>query len=126
MSYCECLFPSKMQPSLVNVTAGGAGAPASRTSAGPPSFAPWSLPGSADTEATGEAGGDSLVAGRPAHAAPSTASQQSAAVRLLPATDPASVARASQAYLAKYAGSPYAASMVRAEVLPTTLRVVPA
>ena len=51
---------------------------------------------------------------------------QSVAVRLQPATDPASVGRASQAYLAKYKGSPYAASMVRAEVLPTTLRVVPA
>ncbi len=52
--------------------------------------------------------------------------QQPLAVRLLPATDPASIARASQAYLAKYKGSPYAAQMVRSEVLPTTLRVVPA
>lgn len=51
---------------------------------------------------------------------------QRVAVRLQPAADPASVARASQAYLAKYQGSPYAASMVRAEILPTTLRVVPA
>jgi hypothetical protein len=44
-------------------------------------------------------------------------------VRALPASDSASIARASREYLSKYQPSPYAQSMVRAEVLPTTLRL---
>ncbi len=35
------------------------------------------------------------------------------------------IARVSAAYLTKYAGSPYAAEMIRAEILPTTLRLEP-
>jgi hypothetical protein len=46
-------------------------------------------------------------------------------VRALPTSDPASIARASREYLSKYQPSPYAQSMVRAEVLPTTLRLEP-
>jgi hypothetical protein len=46
-------------------------------------------------------------------------------VRAAPATDAASVARASVAYLGKYSDSPYAQPMVRAEVLATTLRLDP-
>ena len=41
------------------------------------------------------------------------------------ANDPNSVARASREYLTKYQPSPYAQSIVRAEVLPTTLRLEP-
>jgi hypothetical protein len=47
------------------------------------------------------------------------------AVRALPVSDPGSVAQASREYLRKYQPSPYAQSMVRAEVLPTTLRLEP-
>jgi hypothetical protein len=47
------------------------------------------------------------------------------AVQALPASDAASIARASREYLRKYQPSPYAQSMVRAEVLPTTLRLEP-
>ena len=46
-------------------------------------------------------------------------------VQAVPATDADSVARASRQYLAKYRDSPYAEPMVRAEVLPTTLRLDP-
>lgn len=46
-------------------------------------------------------------------------------VEAIPAADPGSVARASREYLRKYHTSPYAQSMVRAEVLPTTLRLEP-
>jgi hypothetical protein len=46
-------------------------------------------------------------------------------VQAIPATDAASVERASREYLAKYRSSPYAEPMVRAEVLPTTLRLEP-
>jgi hypothetical protein len=46
-------------------------------------------------------------------------------VQALPATDTASIARASSEYLRKYQPSPYAQAMVRAEVLPTTLRLEP-
>lgn len=46
-------------------------------------------------------------------------------VQAIPAPDAASVERASRAYLAKYRTSPYAEPMVRAEVLPTTLRLEP-
>jgi hypothetical protein len=47
------------------------------------------------------------------------------AVEAVPANDAASIERASQAFLAKYRSSPYAQSMVRPEVLPTTLRLEP-
>src|SRR6266850_1163491 len=47
------------------------------------------------------------------------------AVQALPASDADSIARASREYLRKYQPSPYAQSMVRAEVLPTTLRLEP-
>ena len=47
------------------------------------------------------------------------------AVQAVPASDPDAVARASREYLRKYQPSPYAQSMVRAEVLPTTLRLEP-
>jgi hypothetical protein len=43
----------------------------------------------------------------------------------LPATDTASITRASREYLRKYQPGPYAQAMVRAEVLPTTLRLEP-
>jgi hypothetical protein len=46
-------------------------------------------------------------------------------VQALPATDGDAIARASREYLRKYQPSPYAQSMVRAEVLPTTLRLEP-
>lgn len=44
-------------------------------------------------------------------------------VRAAPATDTESITRASKEYSAKYRSSPYAASMVRDEVLPTTMRL---
>ena len=47
------------------------------------------------------------------------------AVRALPASDAGSIARASREYLRKYQPSPYAQSMIRAGVLPTTLRLEP-
>jgi hypothetical protein len=47
------------------------------------------------------------------------------AVQATPATDQASIARASREYLSKYQSSPYAQTVVRAEVLPTTLRLEP-
>ena len=46
-------------------------------------------------------------------------------VQALPASDADSIARASREYLRKYEPSPYAQAMVRAEVLPTTLRLEP-
>lgn len=46
-------------------------------------------------------------------------------VQALPATDADSITRASREYLRKYQPSPYAQAMVRAEVLPTTLRLEP-
>jgi hypothetical protein len=45
------------------------------------------------------------------------------AVRAIPATDPAAVARASNEYLRKYRPSPYAEAMVKPGVLATTLRL---
>ena len=48
------------------------------------------------------------------------------AVQAVPATDAGSVERASQEFLAKYRSSPYAASIVRPEVLESTLRLDPA
>jgi hypothetical protein len=46
-------------------------------------------------------------------------------VQAIPATDATSLERASRQYLSKYRDSPYAEPMVRAEVLPTTLRLDP-
>ena len=46
-------------------------------------------------------------------------------VQAIPASDPDAVARASREFLRKYQPSPYAQSMVRSEVLPTTLRLEP-
>jgi hypothetical protein len=46
-------------------------------------------------------------------------------VRAVPTNDADSIERASREYLRKYESSPYAQSMVRAEVLPTTLRLEP-
>jgi len=46
-------------------------------------------------------------------------------VRAVPAADPNSIERASQAYLSKYRSSPYAQSVVRPDILPTTLRLEP-
>lgn len=46
-------------------------------------------------------------------------------VQANPVSDPAAIARTSQEYLRKYQPSPYAESMVRPEVLSTTLRLEP-
>jgi hypothetical protein len=46
-------------------------------------------------------------------------------VQAVPANDADSIARASGEFLRKYQTSPYAQSIVRAEVLPTTLRLEP-
>ncbi len=46
-------------------------------------------------------------------------------VLAIPATDAGSVTRASEAFLAKYQRSSYVGSIVRAEVLSTTLRLEP-
>ena len=45
------------------------------------------------------------------------------AVQAVPTTDALSIERASQEFLSKYRSSPYAASIVRPEVLETTLRL---
>lgn len=47
------------------------------------------------------------------------------AVRAVPASDGASVERASREILRKYRRSSHAREMVRAEILPTTLRLEP-
>ena len=47
------------------------------------------------------------------------------AVRALPASDQAAVARASREFLRKYQWSTHAQEMVRSETLPTTLRLEP-
>jgi hypothetical protein len=47
------------------------------------------------------------------------------AVQAFPVSDADSIARVSSEYLRKYETSPYAQSVVRAEVLPTTLRLEP-
>jgi hypothetical protein len=47
------------------------------------------------------------------------------AVQAVSAADDASIAAASQAFLTKYQRSSYVGSMVRTEVLPTTLRLEP-
>ena len=46
-------------------------------------------------------------------------------VHALAVADDLEIARVSKAYLAKYATSPYAKQMVRADALPTTLRLEP-
>ena len=46
-------------------------------------------------------------------------------VGVTPVTDLAVIAEVSQAYLGKYATSPYAKEMVRTEILPTTVRLDP-
>jgi hypothetical protein len=46
-------------------------------------------------------------------------------VHAVPVTDRPTIDAVSQAFLSKYATSPYAQAMVRAEVLPTTLRLEP-
>ena len=46
-------------------------------------------------------------------------------VEAVPESDSNAVERASREYLRKYQPSPYAQAMVRAEVLPTTLRLEP-
>ena len=46
-------------------------------------------------------------------------------VRAIPITDPATIARVSNAYLQKYGNSPAVNSIVREETLPTTLRLEP-
>ncbi len=46
-------------------------------------------------------------------------------VRATAVTDRATIDAVSQAYLAKYASSPYAPKMVRDEILKTTLRLEP-
>ena len=48
------------------------------------------------------------------------------AARAVPARDPASIARASAGLERKYAGDPATASMVRDEIVETTLRLEPA
>jgi hypothetical protein len=47
------------------------------------------------------------------------------AVQAYPASDAGSIERASREYLKKYRSSPYAQSIVRDEVLSTTLRLEP-
>jgi hypothetical protein len=47
------------------------------------------------------------------------------AVQAVPATDALAIERASQEFLSKYRSSPHAASIVRPEVLQTTLRLDP-
>ncbi len=47
------------------------------------------------------------------------------AVQAVPASDADAIERASREFLRKYASSPHTQSIVRAEVLPTTLRLEP-
>ena len=47
------------------------------------------------------------------------------AVQASPVDDAAAIERASREYLRKYRSSPYAQPMVKADVLPTTLRLEP-
>lgn len=46
-------------------------------------------------------------------------------VQAIPVADETTIAAVSQAFLQKYAASPYAPSIVRPETLPTTLRLDP-
>ena len=47
------------------------------------------------------------------------------AVRSVPVSDPGAIERASREYLRKYRPSPYAQTMVKPELLSTTLRLEP-
>jgi hypothetical protein len=47
------------------------------------------------------------------------------AVHVVPVVDDATIEAVSQAYLTKYATSPYAKAMVTAETVPTTVRLDP-
>jgi len=47
------------------------------------------------------------------------------ALQAVPVSDPATIAKISREYLKKYQPSPYAQSMVRSDVLPTSLRLEP-
>jgi hypothetical protein len=47
-------------------------------------------------------------------------------VRAIPVTDAATIAQASEAYRRKYFEDPFMRSMLRDEILPTTLRLEPA
>ena len=47
------------------------------------------------------------------------------ALPAVPVSDPATIAKISREYLKKYQPSPYAQSMVRSDVLPTSLRLEP-
>jgi hypothetical protein len=68
----------------------------------------WNTAARADGQATLEVDGRQLL------------------VQVTPVGDPATVKAVSQAFLTKYASSPYAKSMVAPETLPTTLRLDPA
>ncbi len=67
----------------------------------------WFVAAAADGQATLEIGNRSLP------------------VRVVQVSDQPTIEAVSQAFLAKYATSPYAPSIVRAETLPTTLRLDP-
>ena len=67
----------------------------------------WNATASATGEATLEIGGRLIP------------------VRATQVTDAAAIDAVSKAYLAKYAGSPYAQAMVAPDTLPTTLRLEP-
>jgi hypothetical protein len=47
------------------------------------------------------------------------------AVQAIPASEPTAVARASREFVQKYQSNAHAEEMVRAEILPTTLRLEP-
>lgn len=63
------------------------------------------------------------IAARAAGEATLVVGQQEFPVRATAVTDPATLDAVSQAFLSKYATSPYAASIVSADAVPTTLRL---
>lgn len=63
------------------------------------------------------------LAARAAGEATLIVDQQELAVRVTPVIDTATLEAVSQAFLSKYAASPYAATMVSVETVPTTLRL---
>ncbi|HEX4171270.1 MAG TPA: DUF2255 family protein [Acetobacteraceae bacterium] len=63
------------------------------------------------------------LAARAAGEATLVVGQQEFPVRATAVTDPATLDAVSQAFLSKYATSPYAASIVSADAVPTTLRL---
>jgi hypothetical protein len=69
--------------------------------------------------------GQWYVAASADHQATLEVDDRQLAVRITPVTDAGTIEAVSQAYLAKYADSPWAAAMVRDETLATTLRVEP-